>query len=76
MNKNRRKALAEINDRLGEILNDLEELLAEEEEVRDNIPENLQGSERYEKCENACYELDEAIASINEAMSSIDIAQE
>ena len=48
MNKIRRKNLQAIIDRLEELKGSLEDLQAEEEEYRDNIPENMQESERYE----------------------------
>ena len=49
MNKVRRKNLQAIIDQLEELKGSLEALQAEEEEYRDNIPENMQESERYEK---------------------------
>ena len=49
MNKIRRKNLQSIIDQLEELKGSLEDLQAEEEEYRDNIPENMQESERYEK---------------------------
>ena len=54
MNKIRRKNLQSIIDQLEELKSSLEDLQAEEEEYRDNIPENMQESERYEKADEAC----------------------
>ena len=48
MNNIRRKSLRDIAEQLEELKASLEELQEEEEEYRDNMPENLQGSERYE----------------------------
>ena len=42
MNKIRRKNLQAIIDQLEELKGSLEDLQAEEEEYRDNIPENMQ----------------------------------
>lgn len=53
MNNTRRKSLRALMDRLEDIKSELEEIQSEEEDYRDNIPENLQGSERYEKAEDA-----------------------
>ena len=53
MNKIRRKNLQSIIDQLEELKGSLEDLQAEEEEYRDNIPENMQESERYEKADEA-----------------------
>lgn len=90
MNKARRKdlrsvikAIKDAKARLEEVkaeqlevikdgaLNDLKE---EEEEYRDNIPENLQGSERYVKAEEACDALEEAVSSFEEAIESLENA--
>ena len=46
MNKIRRKNLQSIIDQLEELKGSLEDLQAEEEEYRDNIPENMQESLR------------------------------
>ena len=68
MNKVRRKNLQSIIDRLEDIKADLEEITYEEEEYRDNIPENLQGSEKYERADEACDSLNDAADSITTAM--------
>ena len=60
MNKIRRKALADIQEQLETLKEELEALKEEEEDYRDNMPENLQGSERYEAAESACDNLDNA----------------
>lgn len=44
MNKNRRQALKALMDQLEDIKSSIEEIQSEEEDYRDNIPENLQGS--------------------------------
>lgn len=74
MNKIRRKELQTIIDQLEELKGSLEELMAEEEEYRDNMPENLQGSERYETAEVACDALQEAVDVFNEITSNIESA--
>ena len=75
MNKPRRKTLADIREKLSELRDLLEEVMMEEEEYRDNMPENLQGSERYEKAEEACDNLDSARTSIDEALEYIESAE-
>ena len=62
MNKARRKNIQDVVNQLEDLKSTLEDLQGEEEEYRDNIPENLQGSERYEKAEEACDTLSEAVA--------------
>ena len=76
MNRIRRKALNDIKDQIEMLRCTLEQLAEEEEEYRDNMPENLQGSERYEKADEACDSLDEAINNLEEAVSSIEAAIE
>ena len=72
MNNLRRKEIQGIIDRLEELQSDLETLKYEEEEYRDNIPENLQGSERYEKADEACDNLNSAFYSLEEAVSYME----
>lgn len=72
MNKIRRKSLQEIADKIAELKEELEALQSEEEDYRDNMPENLQGSERYERADAACDSLSEAADSLDSAISSIE----
>ena len=72
MNKIRRKNLQAVIGMIEDAKSTLEDLLAEEEEYRDNIPENLQESERYETADNACSCLDDAVNSLEEAICSIE----
>lgn len=76
MNKARRKALDEVISKIEEAKELLENLQAEEEEYRDNIPENLQGSERYEAADAAVDNMSSAADALDEAISSIESAQE
>ena len=76
MNKNRRKALKDLMDQLEDIKSSLEEIQSEEEDYRDNIPENLQGSERYEIADAACDNLSDAVSSLEDVISSIEAAAE
>ena len=64
-----------------ELLGDLEAIREEEEEYRDNMPENLQGSEKYEKADaavdaiTAAYDaLEAADSSMSEPIESIEEA--
>lgn len=76
MNKQRRKTLNELYEKLAELRDILDEIKDEEEAYRDNIPENLQGSERYEKAEEACDNLDYALSSLEEVLEYIESAAE
>lgn len=75
MNKVRRKELQELYDIISEAKDSLE-MLHDEEEYKDNMPENLQSSERYEKAEAAVDALDSAVSSLEEALDYIEEAQE
>lgn len=76
MNKARRKALDEVISKIEEAKELLENLQAEEEEYRDNMPKNLQGSERYEAADAAVDNMSSAVDALDEAISSIESAQE
>ena len=66
MNRDRRKRINELYQTLSEAADTLQTILDEEEEYRDNIPDNLHGSERYERAEESCNNLDNALYSLNE----------
>ena len=86
MNKERRKAiysiiehLNELNQKMMALSQDLEDtkdtiddILDEEEEYRDNMPENLQGGERYDKADQACDHLSSAVDHIDNIISAMD----
>ncbi len=68
MNKQRRKQISEVVSRvesvqaeLESLLDDIQGIMDEETEYRDNIPENMQGGDRYEMADNACSELEAAM---------------
>ena len=79
MNRIRRKEIQEIIVRvenLVRILDDVNEQVdsvkAAEEESRDNIPENLQYSERYERADSVCDALDSALDSLFSCQSDFE----
>lgn len=76
MNNTRRKELQAIIDKLEDLKGDLELLQEEEEEYRDNMPENLQGSERYEMAEEAISNIEEAVSGLEDVISYIESATE
>ena len=75
MNNKRRERLKAIIKTLDSVINALELIKDEEEDYMSNIPENLQGGERYSMAEDACNCLEEAIESIEEAIESIEEAR-
>lgn len=76
MNNERRNKLKIIMKTLSSIVNDIEKVKSEEEDYMDNMPENLQGSDRYSKAEEACECLESAIENIENAIEDIDTARE
>lgn len=75
LNNKRRTRLRSIEEDLGRVLNLLNSIYDEEQDCMDNVPENLQDSERYSDMEacvealsDAVYNLEEAIDSIKEAI--------
>ena len=76
MNKERRKSLREIQSKLESLGQDLEALKDEEEEHRDNMPENLQESDRYQRADEVCDLLQEALESMDNAYQQIEEAVE
>ena len=63
-------------EQIEELKNDLECLRDEEQEYLDNMPENMQSGEKYEKAENAIYEMEEAISNLEYALENIDNSAE
>ena len=49
-----------------ELVNDIQDILDEEELVMDSIPENFQSGSIYEKSEDACWNLNDAISELED----------
>lgn len=76
MNKVRRKALSEIAEQISTLRDELEALRDEEDEYHENIPKSLQGGEKYELSESVSDSMNEALDSLDEAISNIESAAE
>ena len=76
MNKQRRERLGQAQIHLEAAKDIVQDVRCEEEEALDNMPENLSGSERYCRMEDAISDLDDAISSIEDASNSIESAME
>ena len=72
MNNERRKALRRWNKRAEELKYELEGILWDEQNYYDNIPENLQFSERAEASEEAINQIEDAIDDLNDVIEAID----
>lgn len=71
MNKDRRKRLKTIVDQGNQLLEDLRAIQEEEQNALDNIPESLQGTDRYADMETAAELLEEATDSLDDLISRI-----
>ncbi len=72
MNKQRRKEIQTISNDLLPLMTSIEDLLAEEQDYFDNMPENLQSSEKAEIAENAISNLEEALDNIRECVDNLE----
>ena len=72
MNRESRARLSAVNEKLAEILCELEEIRNEEEEAYDNLPEGIQQSERGEAMETAIDTLQEIYDNVESAQMGID----
>lgn len=61
MNNQRRKAIRKFIDQIQSLQEHIGIVLEEESDYRDNIPENLQNSERYYQSDEACVILENII---------------
>ena len=74
MNKQRKKSIEKIIEQIMKLNENIEEVLWEEEDAYDNIPENLQESERARISEESIDLLTEAkdyLVDANDSLSSI-----
>jgi hypothetical protein len=74
MNKNRRKRIADLRERIDIIKNELEEVMEEEQDARDNLPNNLQDSEKAEKMDDTIGSIEYAIGNLEETIKNLDEA--
>lgn len=74
MDNKRRERLREVLSLLDSAADTVNAVCDKEQDCVDNYPENLQGTELFEKMENAVDSLSDAIESIFEAKESIESA--
>ena len=74
MNKNRRTYLKQASGLLDRAIDIIRDAKDDEQECIDNLPENLQNSERYNIMEAAIDNLEDAIDKIDEAKEHISEA--
>lgn len=74
MNKYRRKDIEKIIKHLEEIKEEINNVCSEEQEYYDNIPENLQTSEKAENSQNAISDLENAECSLDDVIVALQSA--
>lgn len=72
MNRDRRDKLSDILVDLEAAKSDLEEIIDEEQEAFDNLPDNLQCSSRGEEMESGLDELRESFEKLEEVIEHIN----
>ena len=76
MNNKRRTSLEKALSFLNQASEIVESVKDDEEGALDNIPENLQSSDRYERMEEVISSLEDAAENIDSAISGIESASE
>lgn len=71
MNKNRRKAIAEIIDQLETAKEQIIGVTEEEQEAYDNMPESLQYSERGDSMSEAITDMENATCTIDDIINDL-----
>lgn len=74
MNADRRKRIEAIIVQLNDIKADIEAIQQEEHDYAENMPENMQGSDRHSKAEEAADSLEEAADNVDEIVSNLESA--
>lgn len=76
MNRNRRKQLEKALGQAEELKETLENLMDEEQEAHDNLPESIQYGERGDAMQGIVDALDCAVSSLDDAIDNINEALE
>lgn len=71
MNKKRRKEIENLRESISETKAKLQDLLNEEQQAFDNMPESIQESERGEEMQEIIEYMEVAIDSLEEATESL-----
>jgi hypothetical protein len=74
MNKNDRKELQLIINKLEDLRLDIENIRDQEQDKNDNTPENLQGSEKYEQREECINYLEDASEGVDDIIENLTMA--
>lgn len=74
MNNRRREKLKRAISKLGQSAEEISNIIDEEQDCLDNIPENLQASDRYENMEMVIDLLEDSVSSVESALEKIEEA--
>ena len=72
VNNQRRKKINTIIEKISYIKDEIEIIYEEEQDCMSNIPENLQGSDRYIQSEDACDIMSECIENLDDIISILE----
>ena len=72
MNRQRRKRLTEAFEKVGEAMEILEDVVEEEKESYENLPDNFRDSDRGEEMQGYIEMLEEAYGYLDDANSVIE----
>lgn len=75
MNKNRRAELDRLAVAIADLKEQVEQVLSEEQEYYDNLPENLTGGEKAARAEEAISNIEGAISSLDDVYENLLAAQ-
>lgn len=75
MNKTRRQEISNVATRIGMVKDTLQDILNDEQDYFDNMPENLQGSTRGMDSEEAIDVMEQVIEALEEAIENLDMIQ-
>ena len=76
MNKQRRREIDLIIAKIEDAKIHLENIIQEEQDFLDNMPENMQAGDRGQKSEEAVSNLETALDQLDESVSSLIEAQQ
>ena len=71
MNKERRQALADVEDTISEAIDQIQDVINEEQDALDNLPDSLLYSERGEKMQDAIDEMEGLIGELEEFCTNL-----
>lgn len=72
MNAKRRKAISELVTKLDAIVSELTDIIQEENDYYDNMPDSLRDGEKGDKAQEAINQLEEAMTNAESAKDALE----